>query len=67
MMDMMKEMFGDAVMGYRIDFPGKVKKVKGFAGHEIEGNSIIMLFDFMEVMEDPDVVAKAMTGEVKFK
>lgn len=66
-MDMMKEMFGDAVIGYRIDFPGAVKKVKGFPGHEVEDNSIIMLFDFMEVMEDPEVVARAMTGEVKFK
>lgn len=66
-MEMMKGMFGDAVFGYRIDFPGKVKKVKGFPGHEIEDNSLIMLFDFMEMLEDPDIVAKAMTGEVKFK
>lgn len=67
-MSMMKEMFGDAVMGYRIDFPGKIKKVKGFPGHEIvEDNVILMLFDFTEVMEDPELIAKALTGEVKFK
>lgn len=67
MMSMMKDMFGDAVIGYRVDFPGKIKKVKGFEGHEIEDNSLVMYFDFMEVMEDPEVAAKALTGEVKFK
>lgn len=67
-LDMMKGMFGDAVLGYRIDFPGQVKKVKGFPGHEItDGNSIIMLFDFMEIIEKPETVANALTGEVKFK
>lgn len=67
-LDMMKGMFGDAVVGYRIDFPGEVKKVKGFTGHEVtDGNSMVMLFDFMELIEKPDLVAKALTGEVKFK
>lgn len=67
MADMMKEMFGDAVISYRVDFPGKVKKVKGFPGHEIDGNSLIMLFDFNEMLEDPGVMARALSGEVKFK
>lgn len=67
-MGMMQEMFGDAVIGYVVEFPGNIKKVKGFPGHEIEaGNELRMVFDFMEVMNDPDVVAKALTGEVKFK
>lgn len=66
--DMMMEMFGDAVVAYRIDFPGKIKKVSGFPGHELEGeNSIFQAFDFMELMENPEAMATALTGEVKFK
>lgn len=67
MMDMMKEMFGDAVMTYVIEFPGKVKKVSGFPGHEIDGNELIMAVDFNEMLENPEAVAKVLTGEVKFK
>lgn len=65
--DMMKEMFGDAVIIYQVDFPGKIKKVKGFAGHEVEGNSLVMMFDFMELLEAPETFAETLSGEVKFK
>ncbi len=67
MLSMMKEMFGDAAVIYQVDFPGKIKKVSGFDGHEVQDNSLIMMFDFMELMEDPEVAARALTGQVKFK
>ena len=66
-MDMMMEMFGDATIVYVMEFPGAVKKVKGFPGHMVDGNELILAFDFTEMMEDPTIMAKALSGEVKFR
>jgi hypothetical protein len=66
-MDMMKMMFADAAFVYTINFPGKVKKVKGFAGHSVEGKSIIQAFDLLELFENPEKMAPALTGQVKYK
>ena len=68
-MGMMQSMFGDAVVNYTIVFPGKIKKVKGFPGHEIDEstNTMTLLFDFIEIIENPEVIARALNGEVKFR
>lgn len=66
-MDMMKMMFEDAAFIYTINFPGKVKKVKGFAGYEVEGNSITQVFDLLELFDNPASIAPALTGRVKYK
>lgn len=66
-MEMIKEMFADAAMIYTMEFPGKVKKVKGFPGHEVLGNQVIQAFDFLELMENPEIVDLGLSGEIKFK
>ncbi|MTB50244.1 hypothetical protein [Lewinella sp. W8] len=66
-MGMMKMMFEDAAFVYTINLPGKVKKVKGFEGHEVEGQSIVQVFDLLEMIEKPEMMTPALTGEIKFK
>ncbi|SEP55975.1 hypothetical protein [Neolewinella agarilytica] len=66
-MEMVKEMFSDAVMVYTMEFPGKVKKVKGFPGHEVVGNQVIQAFDFLELLDKPEIVDLGLSGEIKFK
>ncbi|MFT7120500.1 MAG: hypothetical protein ACJAZ9_000673 [Neolewinella sp.] len=69
-MEMVKMMFGEAVVAYTVEFPGEVKKVKGFPGHDVEGaqgNVVTQYFDFMDMLERPEIVAAGLTGEVKFK
>lgn len=67
MMDAMKMMMGDAQVIYIVEFPGKVKKVKGFPGHSVEKNQLIQTFDFLEVLEDPSLIDEGLDGSVKFK
>ncbi|MEL6356144.1 MAG: hypothetical protein AAFQ37_04340, partial [Bacteroidota bacterium] len=66
--DMMKMMFSDAKVVYLMEFPGKVKKVKGFTGHEIVDNNTVRLeFDFLDFLEDASPIDAALDGNVKYK
>ena len=65
--EMMREMFADAAIIYIMEFPGKVKKVKGFPGHEVQNNLVIQTLGMMELFDDPGVITGALSGEVKFK
>jgi len=66
-MEMMKELFADAVMVTKMEFPGKVRRVKGFPGHEVLGNQVIQTFGFLELMDSPEMIDAGLSGEIKFK
>lgn len=66
-MGMVKMMMADAKISYVVEFPGAVKKVKGFTGHSIDGNRMTQEFGFLELLEKPAIVDEALDGSVKFK
>lgn len=65
--DMVKGMFEDAVMIYSFHLPGKVKKVKGFEGAIIDGNTVTQAFDLLDFMDDSAAAASQTSGEIKYK
>lgn len=67
MLGMMESMFEDASYTYIVEFAGKVKKVKGFPGHELDGNRLIVEIPFLEMINDEEAAAERLNGSVKFK
>ncbi|MBC6993469.1 hypothetical protein QWY85_16425 [Neolewinella lacunae] len=65
--EMMKQMFSDASIIYTLELPGKVKKVKGFPGHTVEGKTLTQVIPFLDLMDKPQALVNALSGEVKFK
>lgn len=65
--DMIKGMFEGAEMIYTFNLPGKVKKVKGFEGATIEGNTVTQVFDLLDFMDDSATASSQASGEIKYK
>lgn len=67
-MDMMKMMFGDAKLIFKMEFPGDIKKVKGYPGHDIvNGNTLVQEFDFLDLFDNEDKIDEGLDGMVKYK
>ncbi|OAV45677.1 hypothetical protein [Lewinella sp. 4G2] len=66
-MEMLLGMLDGSKAVYKFNLPGKVKKVKGMEGAVIDGNTVTVEVGLMEAIEDPEMSAAALTGEIKFK
>lgn len=66
-MGMMEMMFGEAELIYQMEMPGKIKKVKGFPGHEVDGNLLTQRYGFLEVIKKPELIDEGLDGQIKYR
>lgn len=64
---MVEMMFGEAELVYIMEMPGKIKKVKGFPGHKIEGNQLTQRYGFLDVIKQPELIDEGLDGRIKYK
>lgn len=65
--EMAKMMFEEARFVFLMEFPKKVKKVKGFSGHTITNNNTVRIeIPFLKVLEETEAMDAYLDGEVKY-
>lgn len=65
--EMAKMMFEEASFVFLMEFPKKIKKVKGFSGHTITDNNTVRIeIPFLKVLEDTEAMDAYLDGKVKY-
>ncbi len=65
--EMAKMMFSEAKMVFLMEFPSKIKKVKGFETHTIEGNNTVRVeIPFLDALDNTELLNTYLDGEVKY-
>lgn len=65
--EMAKMMFAEASFVFLMEFPKKIKKVKGFSGHTISNNNTVRIeIPFLEVLEKTEAMDVYLDGSVKY-
>lgn len=65
--EMAKMMFEEASFVFLMEFPKKIKQVKGFSGHTISNNNTVRVeIPFLEVLERTEAMDDYLDGSVKY-